>query len=71
MEGCTFVPQITEYKPKIKERHMSVTASQPQFSFNPSLADHAQKMKEKGIKPEIMQRKSSTNSMGVFEKLNK
>lgn len=51
MQGCTFIPQITKYKPKAKQRQMSVAASQQYLSFNPSLADHTQKMKDRGIDP--------------------
>lgn len=61
MESCTFVPRITKYKKKLNTRQMSVAPS-----FNQSIAASV-----KNVAPLLGERKSSTNSMGVFDKLNK
>lgn len=62
MEGCTFVPKITKYK---KKRNMS-SAVDDKPTFNASVYS---KEREKELEPSP--RKLSTQSMGVFEKLNK
>ena len=67
MEGCTFVPKITKYKAKNQSRQMSVAPNLNLPTFNASIAES---IKNAGADV-AAQRKSSTNSMGIFDKLNK
>lgn len=66
MEGCTFVPKITKYKKRLNQRQMSVAPSLNLPTYNQSIAESV-----KNAGPQIGERKVSTNSVGVFEKLNK